>query len=216
MTSNPDAETGLTILAADTSSPILSVALARSDRLVAEAAFEGRNSRNQRLLPAIDWMLAESGTARGDIGLLVVTRGPGSFTGVRVGLATFQGLALALSCAICAFSTHEVALCAGLGPNILVFDDAGRGEFYASGYWEGQEKLSPCLVTQGRLEELRRDYKVSIDMRELTTRSNLAVLAAARAREIIGMGKADHYGETTPIYVRLAEAEVKRQQKNHA
>src|SRR5687768_92772 len=97
------------VLAADTSLPILSVALVSDEQLIGAVAFEGRGSRNEKLLPAVDWLLTENGIERGAIDLFAVTRGPGSFTGVRIGLATMQGLALALRKNVCAMSTHEAA-----------------------------------------------------------------------------------------------------------
>ena len=74
----------------------LSVALLRDESLIGAVALEGKGSRNEKLLPAIDWLLTESKIDRKSIELFAVTRGPGSFTGVRIGLATVQGLALAL------------------------------------------------------------------------------------------------------------------------
>src|SRR5881227_1128946 len=95
------------ILAADTSLPLLSVALLRDGLLLGALALEGKGSRNEKLLPAVDWLLGEAGVDRRAVDLFAVTRGPGSFTGVRIGLATMQGLALALGKPVCAMSTHE-------------------------------------------------------------------------------------------------------------
>ncbi|HEY6843333.1 MAG TPA: tRNA (adenosine(37)-N6)-threonylcarbamoyltransferase complex dimerization subunit type 1 TsaB, partial [Thermoanaerobaculia bacterium] len=64
------------ILAADTSLPILSVALLSDDALLGAMALEGRSSRNEKLLPAIDWLLAETATDRHAIDIFAVTRGP--------------------------------------------------------------------------------------------------------------------------------------------
>src|SRR5262249_14424950 len=132
------------ILAADTSLPLLSVALLRDDDLIAAAALEGKGSRNEKLLPAIDWLLVEGGVDRRDIDLFAVTRGPGSFTGVRIGLATMQGLALALGKPVCAMSTHE-AIAPATGEATIV-DDAGRGEYYVSYYLDGREVQPPHLA----------------------------------------------------------------------
>ena len=84
------------ILAADTSLPILSVAVLDGDSLLGAVALEGKSSRNEKLLPAIDWLLGECNVDRHRLDLFATTRGPGSFTGVRIGLATMQGLAMAL------------------------------------------------------------------------------------------------------------------------
>src|SRR5438309_6977725 len=132
------------ILAADTSLPLLSVAILRDDELIAAAALEGKGSRNEKLLPAIDWLLGEAAVDRQHIDLFAVTRGPGSFTGVRIGLATMQGLALALGKPVCAMSTHQ-AIAPERGRWVIA-DDAGRSEFYVSIFEDGEEVMSPRLA----------------------------------------------------------------------
>ncbi|MEA2166408.1 MAG: tRNA threonylcarbamoyladenosine biosynthesis protein TsaB [Thermoanaerobaculia bacterium] len=195
------------ILAADTSLPILSAALLLDDALVGAVALEGKHSRNEKLLPAIDWLLREASVERSAIDLFAVTRGPGSFTGVRIGLATMQGLALALGKDVCAMSTHE-AIAPPTGRAAIV-DDAGRGEFYVSVFEEGEEVVAPHLAGRDEVDALDPITRVA----EATQRSNVALACARRARTIVLRGDGDRYRDITPIYVRLAEAEVKLQQK---
>jgi tRNA threonylcarbamoyladenosine biosynthesis protein TsaB len=187
------------ILAADTSLPILSVAIVRDDVLLGAAAIEGRSSRNEKLLPAIDWLLGETATAREAIDVFGVTRGPGSFTGVRIGLATMQGMALALGKPVCAMSTHE-AIAPPRGKWTIV-DDAGRGEFYVSVFEDGVERTAPRLAREVEGER----FVVS----EFLQHGNVAVSCARRATAIASAGKLGDYADITPIYVRLAEAEEK-------
>src|SRR3954470_11954752 len=140
------------ILAADTSLPTLSVALVMDDALLGSVALAGRSSRNEKLLPAIDWLLTEGAVDRASIDLFAVTRGPGSFTGVRIGLATMQGLALALGKPVCAMSTHEaIAPSSGRGS---IVDDAGRGEFYVSAFEDAREIIAPHLAKREEVETL--------------------------------------------------------------
>jgi len=193
------------ILAADTSLPILSVALVKDAQLLGATALEGRSSRNEKLLPAIDWLLSETGLDRKDIDLFAVTRGPGSFTGVRIGLATMQGMALALGKPVCAMSTHE-AIAPDHGRWVIV-DDAGRGEFYVSIFEEGEEVVPPRLARADEFEGER------LLVAEVLQRRNVALSCARRAERIIAAGRLDAYTDITPIYVRLAEAEVKLRQK---
>ena len=193
------------ILAADTSLPILSVALVKDAQLLGATALEGRSSRNEKLLPAIDWLLTETGSDRKEIDLFAVTRGPGSFTGVRIGLATMQGMALALGKPVCAMSTHE-AIAPDRGRWIIV-DDAGRGEFYVSIFDDGEEIVPPRLA---RADEVQGERLVVV---EVLQQRNVALSCARRAERIIAGGRLDAYTDITPIYVRLAEAEVKLRQK---
>ncbi|MEA2336855.1 MAG: tRNA threonylcarbamoyladenosine biosynthesis protein TsaB [Thermoanaerobaculia bacterium] len=194
------------ILAADTSLPILSVALVLDDALLGAVALEGRSSRNEKLLPAIDWLLTEAAIERKSIDLFAVTRGPGSFTGVRIGLATMQGLALALGKPVCAMSTHEAI--APANGRASVVDDAGRGEFYVSTFDGGREVIGP------HLEKQVENFDHVIRIADVMQHQNVALLCARRAREIELRGDGERYRDITPIYVRLAEAEVKLQQKS--
>lgn len=192
------------ILGVDTSLPLLSVALIREDVTLGAVALEGKGSRNEKLLPSIDWLLTESGVDRHDIDLYAVTRGPGSFTGVRIGLATVQGIALALGKPVCAMSTHEAI--AG-GGSAVVVDDAGRGEFYLSKYDAGVEVEAPRLARADEVPAGR--IMVADAIRDM----NVALRCSRRAADIARQNQLAQYKDITPIYVRLAEAEVKLQQK---
>ncbi|HEY8850286.1 MAG TPA: tRNA (adenosine(37)-N6)-threonylcarbamoyltransferase complex dimerization subunit type 1 TsaB [Thermoanaerobaculia bacterium] len=196
------------ILGIDTSLSILSVALLHDSNLIGAVAMEGKGSRNEKLLPAIDWVLTESGIDRREIDLFAVTRGPGSFTGVRIGLATVQGMALALGKPVCAMSTHEAI--APAGGRWAVIDDAGRGELYVSLFEDGSEIEPPRLA---RPEELQGQR---IAVADIMQRENVAAACARRAAAFVAAGRLDAYRDTTPIYVRLSEAEVKLRQKQNA
>lgn len=197
------------ILAFDASLPVLSVAVMSPAAPLAATSFEGRESRNEKLLPAIEWILRESGVERAALHLLAVTRGPGSFTGVRIGLASAEGLALALGIPICAMPTHEAIAAGYPGRSVLVTNDGGRGELYASGYSEGDEVLPHRIASAGDVEALKAEFDVCVDARDAMWERNVALLAARRALEVECRGRLGLYADTTPIYVRLAEAEAK-------
>ena len=200
------------IVAFDTSMPVFSVAIVREDGVVASYAAEGKGSRNEKLLPSIDWMLSEAGIARTAIDRLVVTRGPGSFTGVRIGLAMARGIGFSLDRPVTALSSHEAALGASVGKT-LVSSDALRGERYVTGFEGGIEILPSEVADAERFESLRGDYHRSVDLEELIQRENLAVLAARRALWLDEQGRLPADGDATPLYVRLAEAEVRLRQR---
>lgn len=195
------------VLAADTSLPILSVALVRDGSILGAVALEGRGSRNEKLLPAIDWLLTENAIDRTSIELFAVTRGPGSFTGVRIGLATMQGLALALGRPVCAMSTHE-AIAHGEEGRVAIVDDAGRGELYVSVFDEVE--VTPPHLTAAVPEGAR-----IVRVGEVLQRDNVALRCARRAIALEAQQALERYRDVTPIYVRLAEAELKLQQKQH-
>lgn len=197
------------ILGVDTSLPLLSVALIRDDAVLGYVALEGKGSRNEKLLPAIDWLLTESGVDRHTIDLYAVTRGPGSFTGVRIGLATVQGMALVRGTPVCAMSTHEAIALPAV--RSVIVDDAGRGEFYVSIYEQWQEVEAPHLA-----REVPVDKREAMHVSDVLRHMNVALRCAQRAAAIAVQGRLDAYRDATPIYVRLAEADVKLQQKRDA
>jgi len=85
----------MTILAADTGTSINTVAVCDGDRLLAEIIVETGRAHSEKLLLTVDWVLQEAGLTLDDVDTLAIGIGPGSFTGLRVGAATWKGLAFA-------------------------------------------------------------------------------------------------------------------------
>jgi tRNA threonylcarbamoyladenosine biosynthesis protein TsaB len=110
-------------LAFDTATSVATVALVRDETVLGE-----RVSRAVNVLADADALLRESGAQQRDLTALVVGIGPGSFTGLRVGLAAARGLAFALELPVAGVSTLG-ALAAG-SPGALPVIDAGRREVF--------------------------------------------------------------------------------------
>jgi tRNA threonylcarbamoyladenosine biosynthesis protein TsaB len=110
-------------LAFDTATSVATAALVRDGELLGE-----RVSRAVRVLEDADELLREAGVEQADLTGLVVGTGPGSFTGLRMGLAAARGLALALELPVAGVSTLA-ALAAG-APDALPVIDAGRREVF--------------------------------------------------------------------------------------
>jgi tRNA threonylcarbamoyladenosine biosynthesis protein TsaB len=83
------------ILALETATMCGSVALIEEDRCVAEFSLQSGETHSRRLLAGVDWLLKETGIKKESIDAVAVSLGPGSFTGLRIGLATAKGLAIA-------------------------------------------------------------------------------------------------------------------------
>ena len=147
------------VLALDTTGTLGSVALGFADPAgtvtgdVVET-FEPSNLHSRSLLPAIRRVMAQAGLETSDLALLVATRGPGSFTGLRIGLATAQGFALAAGIRAAGVSSLDAAALAdaaasGSGFRRLVIVDALRGELFAAVYdGAGPDALvrGPCRL----------------------------------------------------------------------
>jgi tRNA threonylcarbamoyladenosine biosynthesis protein TsaB len=138
----------LLLLALDTATDRGSLALLEEDRVLAEVFLETPGSFLVHLLPAVDALLAQEGRRLTDIGAIAVSQGPGNFTGLRLGLATAQGLALALGVPAVPVPTLEVlaAPLAGAVEPVAAIADARRQEVYLGRFdcrGEFPEPLAP-------------------------------------------------------------------------
>lgn len=124
------------ILAIDTSTPFASIAVAIDDQIVAESLINTNRTLSARLVPEIERLLTSAGMAITDINLFASTVGPGSFTGVRGGVATIQGLALAVGKPCAGFSSLAMlAMNFSLSTiQVCPMFDARKSEVYAALY----------------------------------------------------------------------------------
>ena len=83
------------VVTVDTSTPAGSVALSRGHELLGEVVLHLRGTHTDRILNSLNWLLAEASVKLTDVDAFGVVVGPGSFTGLRVGVATVKGLAYA-------------------------------------------------------------------------------------------------------------------------
>ncbi len=131
------------VLAVDTTQPRASVAVAGEAGLLGERHATNEAGHSRWLLPAVESLLAELGLAPEALDLFAVTCGPGSFTGLRVGLGSVQGLALACQRPCLGVPTLDVLArgARGAGPAIVALMDAFRGEVFW-GVYDGEARLA--------------------------------------------------------------------------
>ena len=118
----------LRLLLIDTCGPEGRVALATGDVVVAEAVMPGR-TYSERLVSEGMRLLTEAGWRLNELAAIVVVHGPGSFTGVRVGVSAAKGWSEAAGVPVIALSRLEL-MAAEAGGDAVAVLDAGRGEFY--------------------------------------------------------------------------------------
>lgn len=147
------------ILTIETATRAGSVALARGSRLLAARAGDAAVSHSSHLLRYVGEALAEAGVTLDEVELFAVAVGPGSFTGLRIGLATVKSFAATLgrSC-VGVPSLHAVAREAGESERTLALLPAGRGEVFAQllkvdGAGDVEPLEEPAHVTPRRLLE---------------------------------------------------------------
>jgi tRNA threonylcarbamoyladenosine biosynthesis protein TsaB len=133
------------ILAIDTSTDICSVAVLRDGEVLKETSQNVKTGHSGIILKAIDDVLRQSGCGKKDINLIATGLGPGSFTGIRIGIATAKGLAAAINCEIRGVSTLD-AVAANVPESdihIMPVLDARKGEIFCALYDKDRLRLSP-------------------------------------------------------------------------
>jgi len=193
---------------------------------IAEAGLRVPDSHAAHLLRLLDSLLAEAGWERTAIDLYVATHGPGSFTGIRIGLGTVRGLALAAGREAVGVGTLE-SMAEAHGPDerdrVPVLD-AGRGEVYAARYDAAEspplEREAPWVGSPARL--LRGDapsvlFGPGVATHAATLRtlgwtghaaSPPTGVAAAAARLGLRRRTGAEGDGLTPLYLRPADAEA--------
>lgn len=221
------------ILALESATAVLSVALLRGQDLVDEVSAPAGPAA-KTLLPAVDHLLNRAGVALGELEAFAISIGPGSFTSLRVGIATLKGLAFESGLPIAPVSTlAALARAAGATDRLVVpMLDARRGEVYAAAYagasgWEvilpegvyTPEALcagirSPCvLVGEGAAlcgEAIAAAIGGGVAILRPPEGNARARHVGALGAEQLARGSWVGAAQLAPHYLRRAEAEVKR------
>lgn len=224
-------------LALDTSVRAGSCAVLRDDTVLVDLAGDPSRSHGERL--PVDLMLAleRAGVALAEVEVFAVATGPGSFTGLRVGIATMQGLALAAGRPLVGVSVldalaHTAAAVTNAGwRQVATWVDAWRGEVYASRY-EGLAAIDDVTVERperilsrlhcttlfiGDGAAVHREtilarlgpLAIVASVPEPLVAGTIGRLAAARVRR----GDCPRPHEIEPLYVRRPDAELARQRR---
>ena len=144
------------ILALDTTTRAGSAAVTRDDEVLAVVHGDATRTHGERLPGELDRALSEAGVARHAIDLLAVASGPGAFTGLRIGLAAMQGLAMVLHVPVIGVSAFD-AVAETLWPSlasewhagrVVVWMDAQRGEVF-----DGRFAAAPAATDLAWIQE---------------------------------------------------------------
>lgn len=148
----------MTFLAIDTSGDYAVLALAKDDgSILAATVFEGRRTVSRRVMGEMDGLLKNNGLTLSDVTALAVGLGPGSFTGVRVGVTTMKTLAQVTGKPLVGVGTLD-AYAAGLlgedtGTCVVPVLPSRRGEVYLACYQGGQLRQGPMAMSIAETEE---------------------------------------------------------------
>ena len=223
----------MSILAIDSSTEVSSVAVLREGRLAAELTMQARFTHSETLLPHIRQALSMAAVKKENLDAIAVSIGPGSFTGLRIGLATAKAMAYALGLPLVGVPTLR-ALAWHFpveGLQLLPMMDAQKGNAYMERYAWVQGELrressmavlpvpeilqragalqEPVLLlgdVPGKRIEGKLDLPEHVKIAPIHLRMPRAANVALCGMELLREGKAGNPMVMEPIYVRRSEA----------
>ena len=227
-------------VAIDTSNKAGGVAILEGEKLIYETYIDLGLTHSETLLPIIQMSMKITGVTPAQVGLYAVAAGPGSFTGLRIGMAAVKGLAMVYDTPCIQVSSLESMARSVYIPEesiIISATDARRGEVYYAVYKNTKEGLLPiCEETSGHPEGISKTLKenkslifiigdgAQICYNELEKNFAVTVMPESHLKgRALGVANAalnkyKIYGAVTaeqlePSYLRLTQAERERQEK---
>jgi len=204
------------ILVLDTATRTPVVALAQADgTLTGERRWPSQHRHDEELLLQLDELLTEVGATRADLTAVIVGTGPGSFTGLRIGLATAKTIAYALHMPIVGVSSSLAMAAAAATPEeseVVVTLPAGASDRYVHrikvGDGHAADKQAPKLVGDSNIgvDEIAVDMDSAPAKARERGEKAVAGLAGALARlgaERLAGGQSDDVAQLVPAYVAL-------------
>ncbi len=164
-------------------------------KIVATAELAVR-TYSARLIPEIASLLESQDATLKDVEALVVVNGPGSFTGIRVGLSTAKGLAEGAGIPLIAISRLALLAAASGLPHVLAVVDAGRGEYYV-GEYRGGKNLGEVLLSAADTVAAARQPGAGVVVCEETRADDASSAAISACAAIAVCG---------PVYVQPPDA----------
>jgi len=228
----------------DTTTKVTAVALAEDEKLVGEGFLHTTKTHSERIIPMLDQLLTATAWTLQELDMIGVVRGPGSFTGIRIGIATAQGLAQVLNLPLIAVVSLDALAWAGLGrtEDVVPILDARKNEWYTARYnWTLGEEKPECLTPPQAMPTGQwLEYLWGLD-RDICFVGDAVGKAKGRIKEVLGdravilpeyaslprgayaaravWQRWQETGEgerVEPYYIRFSEAEVNWAKKEEA
>lgn len=224
------------ILAFDTSGQSFSAALMEDDRIICEETFTVKETHARHIMPVLDRILLPAGGDVNVVDRIAVTIGPGSFTGIRIGLGVAKGIAFALGVPVVGVSTLDALVWPFRDSACPVYAlmDARRGEVYFSKYFFSNGEIvqktpervcSPekALAYAAEEEEAlfcgsgAAVYGMQIESlikRKISLLNPESVINASDIARIAFKSGFSSASEINPVYLRRSEAEINYEIRN--
>ena len=220
------------ILGIDTSSSSLSVAVMDDDLLKGEFTLNHKLTHSEQMMPLLDSLLSNLELKMSDIDLIGVSVGPGSFTGIRIGVAAANAMAMALDIPVVGISSLEaMAYTAGETAYTIVSTfDAQRDRFYFNAYrFENSElkalEAEDVLEKKDLIKKLEFYDKVLLlgdavfinDELPLNVKKAKRAVRYVRASSVCELAHRDYLlrktGFAVPVYLRKSQAEIQFEER---
>lgn len=232
------------LLVLESSGLVASVALMEEDKLIGEYTVNFKKTHSQTLLPMVDELVKNVGLDLKELDAIGISKGPGSFTGLRIGSATAKGLSQALHIPIIPVSTLE-----GLAANLFAAEgficpcmDARRNQVYTGIYrYEGSRLITcmePAAISVSSLIEIlnekgreviflgdgipvyedviAQELKIPYRIAPAHLNRQRAGAVGSLALQYFREGKTESSAEHKPEYLRKSQAERELLQKNQS
>lgn len=225
------------ILALDTSGPVCSVALLENDTLLYEARAINRLTHSRNLMPMVDEAFGKAGMEISQVALIAAVAGPGSFTGVRIGIAAAQGMASGLEIPCIAINALEAMAASLLHTDAVVcpIRDARAQQVYGAAFHHGKRMMEDdALPIGGYLDKVsalepqllfigdgvapcKQAIIDKIGQQALFAPAHLLLPGAGAVAYLasINQHNAVKPGELKPLYLRAPQAERMQRNQTH-
>lgn len=199
-------------LAIDTSNKNLTVIVKVSDKYYEFFDSECGVNHSVQLMPKIEELLEKAKITLKDLNFIAVVIGPGSFTGIRIGISTAKALCFSNGISILSITSFDtIAYNVKNGKNLAVID-AGHNGYYVQGYNDGKVIYPPKYVMGEELEQLKKEYAFLSFSKLEKFESNLENLLTGlkNAIEFKKGEVTDNLDSVNPLYIRKSQAEEGR------
>ena len=214
------------ILAIDTSNKVASVSIFEDRELIKEKISDEEKTHSEKLLPMLDELLKEENMSIDNIDMFVVSVGPGSFTGIRIGVATVKGMAQALNKKVIPVTSLEGLIQMVDSNNVCAIINARHGNVYAQVKHNGELLEADCYeinevivklqefgekfiivgdATDEFYDLLKEKINCEIFEKKIELSSDIGKYALNKYFEDKNVAKIPH--EILPIYLRKAQPE---------
>ena len=194
----------MNILAIDTSGNHLSIVLFYNDKVISMHDKNINLKHSVTLLPALEDMLENNGVSLSEIDVFCSVIGPGSFTGIRIGVSTVKALAYAFDKKVLQVTSFDVLAYNKPSAKVLTLIDAKHGHYYACGYDNLQVVLPPCYIDESAVAELSKEYSL---LKDCDGDILNGLISAVKAKLSLATNDRE---SLIPLYVKKRQAEEER------